>query len=124
MVDATVEEIFKACLAFLHILPSGDRHVAFRFQASGGGVVAQGFCGRSSSSRVTFATCCALLAFRSVPFGRLSGHVAVWIGLLVVGPVSDLSEELVSGCEPSRWIAVSFPSVLPGSLPGGRDPRS
>ena len=41
----------------------------------------------------------ALWVLRSLCFGRLSGQVAVWIGLLVVGPVSDLSEELVSGCE-------------------------
>ena len=31
--------------------------------------------------------------------GRLSGQVAVWVGWLLVGPVSDCSEEPIVGCE-------------------------
>ena len=56
--------------------------------------------GRSLSSAATQSRSSSEWIDRSLPLGRLSGQVAVWIGLLVVGPVSDLSEELVSGCEP------------------------
>src|SRR5664279_4682685 len=55
--------------------------------------------GRALIFAATSAKRSGLCRFRLVPLGRLSGQAAVWLGLLLVGPVSDFSEEPVMGCE-------------------------
>lgn len=56
--------------------------------------------GRALIFAATSARRSGLCRFRLVPLGRLSGQVASWVGFVVVGLVSDLSEEPVQGCEP------------------------
>lgn len=50
---------------------------------------------------------------RSIPAGQLLGQVGLWVGLVVVGPVSDFSEELAQGCVPVTLWAVATISGRP-----------
>jgi len=72
------------------------------------------FRGRALSSVATSSSRSGECTERSVPLGRLSGQVASWVGFVVVGLVSDFSEEPVVGCEPVMLDISAVPGCRTG----------